>query len=364
MKPTIVPHIKQPMALILQGGGALGAFESGVVTELVERGWTPTAVSGVSIGAINAAAIAGAHGSDIAASLRNLWAAITLPEVPWLPPSQQANLSLLGNPNFWRSRTDYLNLLNWTSFCETTPMRTTLEAHCDFDRIRNAAHMRVAVTATDLETGGSTTFSNYLAKAAQPNGQSHKALRASLTPEHILASGSLPPGFPATVIDGHSYWDGGLFSNTPVDALLNMLEPDEIAGMPIFVVDLFTTAGQALPANLVEVQTRALALQYQNRFWAEYGGSAGLGGFVDMLDTLNGLVGADGGALKDNPAYLWLLRLRALKNLHVIKGAPAASGADHDFSPYGIDKLFNAGRAAVLDHFARAPRQTAQLAAA
>jgi NTE family protein len=356
--------MKQQMALILQGGGALGAFESGVVTELVERGWTPVALSGVSIGAINAAGIAGARDGDINASLRNLWAAITLPEVPWLPPSQQANLSLLGNPNFWRSRTDYLNMANWTSLCDTTPMRATLETHCDFDQIRDAAHMRVAVTATDLTTGGSTTFSNFLSPAAQSSEQRHKARRATLTPEHILASGSLPPGFPATVIDGTSYWDGGLFSNTPVDALLNLLAPDEIAHMPIFVVDLFTTAGQALPTNLLEVQTRALALQYQNRFWAEYGGSAGLDGFVAMLDTLDGVVGADGGALKDNQAYRWLMRLRALKNLHVIKGAPAASGADHDFSPYGVDKLFTAGRAAVAEHFAAKPRQTPQLAAA
>jgi predicted acylesterase/phospholipase RssA len=100
------------MAMVLQGGGALGAFEYGVVAQLVDLGWQPVAVTGVSIGAVNAAAIAGAKGGDIVASLHAMWSALTLPSVPWLPGPLQSNLSLLGNPNFWRSRTDYLDMAN------------------------------------------------------------------------------------------------------------------------------------------------------------------------------------------------------------------------------------------------------------
>ena len=339
------------MALILQGGGALGAFEYGVVSQLVELGWTPKAVSGVSIGAINAAAIAGARGGDIAGSLENMWSAITLPQVPWLPASQQSNLSLLGNPNFWRSRTDYFSMPQWTSFCDTSPMHATLERIVDFGQLNDAGHVRLAVTATDLQTGGPTTFSNYLSEGAHAHTPHHAVHRAQLGPEHVLASGSLPPGFPATRIEGREYWDGGLFSNTPIDALLNMLDEDDIANLPIFVVDLFPTAGLPPPANMVEVQTRATALQYENRFWAQYGGNGGLQGFVDMLDAMEDLLAKDGGgALARTPSFQWLMRLRALRNLHIIEASPAAAGGDHDFSPYGVQMRYQAGRDAVLQH--------------
>jgi NTE family protein len=344
--------MKREMALILQGGGALGAFEYGAVTELIEQGWQPKAITGVSIGAINAAAIAGARGGDIVASLHAMWQAITLPQVPWLPASQQTNLSLLGNPNFWRSRTDYLSMLQWTSLCDTAPMLQTLGRICDFDQICDPTHMRVGVTATDLHSGGPVTFSNYLAIHAQTRAANHRAVQDQLSPAHIMASGSLPPGFPATQIADRLYWDGALFSNTPIDALLNLLMPDEIDHMKIFVVDLFPLGDQAAPANLPEVQTRAMALQYQNRFWDQYGGSGGLQAFLDMLDGLDKVAGKqdDAAGLQKNPAFAWLMRLRALRNLEVIAGAPAAGGGDHDFSPYGVESRYLAGRAAAATH--------------
>ncbi len=345
----------KPMALILQGGGALGAFEYGVVTKLVELGWHPTAVTGVSIGAVNAAAIAGAPDGDIGASLRAVWDAITLPQLPWLPASMQGSLSLLGNPNFWRSRSDYFDVARWTSLCDTSPMYRTLGRLCDFEQINDKEHMRFAVTATNLHTGGPTTFCNHHAAGAHSHAGDHTSTMTALTPAHILASGSLPPGFPATDIEGRQFWDGGLFSNTPIDALLNMLEPSEIDTLPIFVVDLFPTEGLPAPANLLEVQTRAMALQYQNRFWAQYGGDGQLDGFVAMLEELDSELPA-ASALRKQPAFQWLTRLRALKNIRVIASAAAPAGGDHDFSRYGVNKACEAGRAAVVQYFAAAAR--------
>lgn len=349
--------MNKPMALILQGGGALGAFEYGVVAALIEDGWAPKAVTGVSIGAINAASIAGARGGDIVESLHRMWDAITLPTLPWLPVTKQGNLSLLGNPNFWLSRTDYWRLPFWNSYCTTAPMLNTLANHLDFERLNDPAHIRFGITATNLNTGGLTTFSNYTARGAHSNGAHHKAVRTHLTPSHIVASGSLPPGFPATRIDGTDYWDGGLFSNTPIDSLLNLLEPEDIGTLPIFVVDLFPTDGQPTPTTMREVQTRATALQYQNRFWAQFGGNAQLDGFLAMLDKLETV--AAGSAVEDMPAYDWLLRLRALKNLHVIASAPAPAGGDHDFSEYGVRSRYEAGRAAAQKYLAEMaqPRQ-------
>lgn len=337
------------MALVLQGGGALGAYEYGVVTKLVDMGWEPVAVTGVSIGAVNAAAIAGARDGDISASLDRVWKAITLPPVPWLPDAIQGNLSLLGNPNFWTSRTDYLQLASWDSLCITAPMVQTLLANLDFAQINDSSHMRLAVTATSLRTGGPTTFSNHLAHGAHEDTPGHTAVRGEITPAHIMASGALPPGFPAVRIDDEAYWDGGLFSNTPIDALLNLLEPDEIDTLPIFTIDLFRTDNLPVPQNLLDVQTRALAMQYENRFWAEYGGDAGLRGFVDMLEQLDETLPRDS-AVRRNRAYDWLRRLRAMNNIHIIEGAPAAAGGDHDFSAYGVRKAYEAGRAAALDY--------------
>jgi predicted acylesterase/phospholipase RssA len=352
------------MALVLQGGGALGAFEYGVVSKLVEMGWQPTAVAGVSIGAVNAAAIAGAKGGNVARSLDAIWNAITLPAVPWLPESVQGNLSLLGNPNFWRSRTDVINMPSWTSLCSTDPMYRTLQATLDFEQINRPEHIRIGVTATSLQSGGPTTFSNYLAEGAHSDDDHHTAVLTTIEPAHVMASGALPPGFPSVSIDDTSYWDGGLFSNTPIDALLNLLDPDEIERLPIFVVDLFPTQGLPDPANLIDVQDRSTALHYQNRFWAEYGGSADQYQFAAMLEQLDKELPATS-TLRDNRAFQWLQRLRALKNIHVIQSGAAATGGDHDFSPYAVRRAFDAGRSAVVKYFGQPePKKPRLLAAA
>jgi predicted acylesterase/phospholipase RssA len=348
------------IALILQGGGALGAFEYGVVTKLVEKGFEPVAVTGVSIGAVNAAAIAGAKDGKIVESLDAIWNAITLPNVPWLPESWQSNLSLLGNPNFWKSRTDYIDMPSWTSLCTTAPMYDTLKKYLDFGQINNSKHMRFAVTATSLRTGGPTTFSNHLAQHYHSDDDHHTACHATIAPEHVMASGALPPGFPSVRIADTDYWDGGLFSNTPIDALLNLLEPSEFDSLPIFVVDLFPTGGLPAPQNMIDVQTRTTSLQYQNRFWSQYGGSSSLEEFTHMVEELDREIPASS-KLRSNPAFAWLLRLRALKNIRVISSSAAAFGGDHDFSAYGVRKAYEAGRAAVEGYLAGVQEQQPKL---
>jgi NTE family protein len=134
------------MALVLQGGGALGAYEYGAVCRLVELGWEPVAVAGVSIGAATAAAIAGAREGDICASLKHLWEAITLSPLPLWPADRQATFSIFGNPAFWQARYDLHNYTQWTSFYDVSPMRKTLAKICDFERLNDPSRMRIAVT--------------------------------------------------------------------------------------------------------------------------------------------------------------------------------------------------------------------------
>ena len=155
----------QPIGLVMQGGGALGAYEWGAVKALVEEGFEPKAVTGVSIGAINAAAIAGGPKDDIVGRLDRLWNAITIKIPAFLPQqfaSEMMSLSLaaFGNPAFWIPRTDFLLFHTWTNLCETRPMSRTLAEICDFDFINNPDHMGFAVTATDVATGASVRFAN------------------------------------------------------------------------------------------------------------------------------------------------------------------------------------------------------------
>ena len=128
------------IGLVLQGGGTFGAYEYGAVTSLCEAGVTSVAITGVSIGAINAAAIAGARKGDIPASLSKLWSEITIRQVPFLLQELQEALSMFGTPNFYTLRTDFYNVPNSTSLCDVAPMRATLTRLCDFEQIQYEAY--------------------------------------------------------------------------------------------------------------------------------------------------------------------------------------------------------------------------------
>jgi NTE family protein len=302
-------------------------------------------VTGVSIGAITTAAIAGAKNKDIVASLKRLWDAITLKPIPFWPATWQSTLSLWGNPAFWTPRSDYLNFPQWTSYCDVTPMHATLETVCDFDQLNNPGFVRLSVTATDVQSGGQVTFSN-LDKPLPAGRKNAPVQRTRLTPDHFLASGSLPPGFPMTIIDNNAYWDGGLFDNTPIQALLDLLSEDEIENLPIFVVDLFPTKAP-LPTNLGEVQQRMINISYENRFWAQDNGTIGdCVEFAHMLEALARDLPAESPVRTQAP-FQRLQRLRALKNIRVI-GAPASQPTGFmDFSAAGVSNLYGAGYGAV-----------------
>jgi NTE family protein len=333
------------MGLVLQGGGALGAYEYGAVTRLIELQWQPVAVTGVSIGAINAAAIAGARNGDIRTSLKRMWNAITLPEVPLWPADQQELLSILGNPRFYRARTDLFDPRSRTSVYDLTPLRETLASICDFDQLNDSSHVRISVTATNVVTGSQVSFSNHVGNVDRQWRVTPKVRKSRLTPEHIVASASLPPGFPITNVGDIPCWDGGLFDNTPIWALLDLLDEAEIDHLPIFVIELFPTR-DPIPHNPKEVIERMIEISYENRFGAEYEGAEGLSAFTDMLDA----VARDlptGSAVRSMEPFHRLQRLRALKNLKVVPAAHAPMSGVLDFSVHGVKARFDAGYAAV-----------------
>ena len=256
------------IALLLQGGGALGAYQAGVYEALSEATLHPDWVAGISIGAINSAIIAGNPPEQRVAKLRAFWEGITAnPLFDWAAAADQfapkgdvarsifnqmsAAWALVdGAPRFFALRQPAAWLhptgsLEATSYYETKLLKTTLEQLVDFDRI-NSAEMRFSVGAVDVRTGNLVYFDN---------------TTREIRPEHVMASGSLPPGFPAIKIEGEYYWDGGLISNTPLQWVAESgPRQDTLA----FQVDLWSARGE-FPGNLAEVATRQKEIQYSSR---------------------------------------------------------------------------------------------------
>jgi NTE family protein len=247
--------------LTLQGGGALGSYQAGVYEALAEGGFTPSWIAGVSIGAINASLIAGNRPQDRVDRLRTFWNRVTSPGMPWLTlpgwggtrlieMEQQlgaAQAAIFGQPGFFHPRmpVDWMGLDAPVSFYDTAALRSTLETLVDFDLI-NAGDTRLSVGAVEVESGNMIYFDNTMMR---------------IGPEHIMASGALPPGFPAVEIGGKAFWDGGLVSNTPLQYVL--AEYPRLSSL-IFQVDLFPACGP-LPRNLDEVEERAKDIRYSSR---------------------------------------------------------------------------------------------------
>jgi NTE family protein len=238
-------------ALVLQGGGALGAYELGAARALYEdHNFAPDLIAGVSIGAITAVLLARpARGLKPLEALEAFWQKITVPGSILLPFLRQYT-SFFGNPNFFVARHDYFALPSWTYIYDTAPLRTTLSQLVDLDALadRNAAP-GLLVSATDVEEGQVEYF---------------YSRERSLSLDHIVASGSLPPSFPMTVIDDKSYWDGGLFDNTPLGAVLDRLDQTAGVGRTVYVVNLFPNKAP-IPSTLLEVTQRVQNLQFANK---------------------------------------------------------------------------------------------------
>jgi NTE family protein len=249
--------------LVLQGGGALGSYQAGAYEALCRHDFEPDWVAGISIGAINSAIIAGNPKEKRLTRLREFWEMVSA-SVPWQPllsgdhartafnETSAAMIAAFGVPGFFMPRIP--PALLWPlgsqqslSFYDTTPLRETLERLVDFDLLNDKTkRTRLSVGAVNVKTGNFTYFDNTL---------------QDIHPEHIMASGALPPGFPAIEIDGEFYWDGGVASNTPLDYVLDQAQRTDLL---IFQADLFSARGP-LPTTLIEASEREKDIRYSSR---------------------------------------------------------------------------------------------------
>ena len=189
-----------------------------------------------------------------------------------IPQFTQQRLSAFGNESMYRLRPEYLYAgplasLFTDSFYDTTPLRETLQQVVDLDRLNR--YCQVAVTAVNVATGQLANFGNKkgLDEAIKAGKEGQFTNHESLAIDHILASGSLPPNFPATWMDGSSYWDGGLFSNTPLSVAINCLERccgDDSVEREVIVVELFPREG-SVPNSIPEVINRIFNLSFSSK---------------------------------------------------------------------------------------------------
>jgi len=257
---------KAQRVLVLQGGGALGSYQAGAYQALCHHDFEPDWIAGISIGAVNAAIIAGNAPEKRVERLKEFWEMVSAP-LPWHPftsgdggrtlfnETSAALIATFGVPGFFLPRLPPAPL--WPqgspqsqSYYDTAPLRATLERLVDFDRI-NDLKTRLSVGAVSVTSGNFRYFDNL----------EFSKLGKKIGPEHIMASGALPPGFPSVEIEGEQFWDGGLASNTPLDYVL---DAEITSDLLIFQVDLFSARGP-LPMSLLEAAEREKDIRFSSR---------------------------------------------------------------------------------------------------
>ncbi|HVJ33342.1 MAG TPA: patatin-like phospholipase family protein [Terriglobia bacterium] len=330
------------VALVLQGGGALGAYQAGVYEGLHEAGIRPNWLAGISIGALNAAVIAGSPESQRVERLRDFWETICAVPLKWSAPEGfMGNLPftmnlrsahnvaaamralLIGQTGFFKPRfpPPFLSLFagdTATSFYDTAPLRDTLERLVDF-KLLNSGDIRVSVGAVNIRCGNLVYFDT-----------AKQRLRA----EHFMASGALPPGFPAVEIDGEYYWDGGMVSNTPLSRVLSS-EPrrDTLT----FQVDLWSAKGR-LPYDLMEVASRQKEIQYSSRTRAITTHMLQMQKMRQALQQLIEKLPADAREEPDVKALADLACHRAHNIVHLIYQSKAFEGHSKDYE-FGLEAM-------------------------
>jgi NTE family protein len=347
MNPATTPAHAQRV-LVLQGGGALGSYQAGAYQALCNFDFEPQWIAGISIGAVNAAIIAGNEREKRVERLKEFWETVS-PGAPWVPApvtkgdrerslyneTSAALIATFGTPGFFTPRIPPAPL--WPkgtaqslSYYDTHPLRKTLERLVDFDRI-NDLKCRLSVGAVGVTTGNLKYFDN-----VELNRQGKR-----IGPEHIMASGALPPGFPSIVIDGEHYWDGGIASNTPLDYVLDAETKNDLL---IFQVDLFSARGP-LPQSMLEAAEREKDIRFSSRTRMSTDKNRQLHNarkaVLDLIDKLPD-------DLKRDPSAIYLreaARESTVTVVHLIYRSKnyETSSKDYDFSHVAMVEHWEAG---------------------
>jgi predicted acylesterase/phospholipase RssA len=323
------------LALVLQGGGALGAFEFGAARALYEQNFRPDVIAGVSIGAITAVLLARpVRRLGPLRALEAFWNKVTV-SAYLVPQPLRSYASFLGNPHFFRLRPDFFNWpfagFFWTHFYETQPLKETLKELVDLEELMSpAADPLLLLSATNVKEGRIEYFDSR---------------KGGLTLDHILASCSLPPAFPMTRLGDKFCWDGGLFDNTPLGAVLDRLDQTAGAERIIYVVNLFPNKGP-VPENMIGVAERMKNLQFANKTFEDLKLLSRFNEVAELMEALETL--PQDHPLRESEAYN---RIKNRRYIHVPRivsitpPGPSPLFGDADFSPEAIEHREKQGHA-------------------
>ena len=355
MKMAASDRLELPgqVVLVLQGGGALGAYQVGVYQALHEAGIEPDWVIGTSIGAINGAIIAGNPPENRMARLEAFWERVRLGsevETPRLWPglgNALANFSTFtqGIPAFFVPRAPLWGGVHAqvgveaAAYYSTEPLRETLAELVDFGFV-NAKRTRLTVGAVNVRSGAMHYFDNR---------------EEALCLEHVMASGALPPAFPAIRVEGEPYWDGGIYSNTPIEAVLDDRPRRDSV---IFAVNVWQPSGPE-PESIWQVMGRQKDIQYASRADSHIARQKQIHRLRHVVRELTRHMPED---KRGAPEIQELASWGCGTTMHIVRLlAPRVDGEDHtkdiDFTPSGIRARWQAGYAESKHMIERAPWQ-------
>jgi NTE family protein len=330
---------RKPVVLVLQGGGALGAYQAGVYQALMEGGIEPDWVIGTSIGAINGALIAGNAPDRRIARLREFWEGVARGRpLDQLWPAQLfgnsvANLAtvMAGIPGFFAPNPraiwgpTYPLGIDQAAWYTTEPLRETLARLVDFDHL-GRERVRLSVGAVNVRTGEMRYFDSR---------------DMPLAARHIMASGALPPAFPAVEIEGEYYWDGGIYSNTPIEVVLDDVPRRDSL---IFSVNVWQPTGSH-PVSIQQVVTRHKDIQFASRGKTHVARQAQLHRLRHVVRELAKWIPAE---QQSDPVVQDLVEYGCGTQMHLVRFlSPRLDGEDHtkdiDFTRSGIERRWKAG---------------------
>ncbi|MFA5990107.1 MAG: patatin-like phospholipase family protein [Sphingomonas sp.] len=337
------------VALVLQGGGALGSYQAGVIeglmTQEIEVNW----VAGISIGAVNAAIVAGNEPARRVERLRGFWDKVTssLPSFPIFPDDRVREFlhewsagAVLANgvPGFFTPRfvpplMAVPGSAEALSYYDSAPLKETLDSLIDWDRV-NHGPVRLSIGAVDVESGNFRYFDSDTER---------------LDARHIMASGALPPGLPPVEIDGRLYWDGGLVSNTPLTHVLD----HQTTAMLVFQVDLFPAASD-LPRTIMDVTAREKEIRFSSRTRQVSDQVMKLRRERELIRRVIGKLPAD---MLDDPDVKALIRTAAEQPVSLVQliyraNAWEGGSRDFEFSARTMNEHWSAGLDAIVQAMA------------
>jgi NTE family protein len=337
---------EEKIILVLQGGGALGAYQAGAYEALCETCQAPSWVAGTSIGAVNGAIIAGNPPERRVERLREFWQRVSSRLIAWplgnddnsrriFNETSAALAAIGGVPGFFEPRIPPAVFMpqgtpEAISLYDTGPLKMTLHELIDFDLLNSGA-VRLSIGAVQVLSGNMKYFDT----AKQP-----------ICAEHIMASGALPPGFPPIEIDGKPYWDGGLVSNTPLEFVLERTGPRE--DMVIFQIDLFSAKG-CMPETLFDIGQREKEIRYSSRTRLNTDIFREMQTIRRAIRHLRGVVPQQ---LRDNPDWQFLDGVSCDAAVTIVllihrRAAYWTQSNDYEFSRYSMDEHWLSGRADV-----------------